>query len=47
MLTALFYLIVTPAALVLRLLGIDPISSAIDSKVKTYWKSYDGTNTKP
>lgn len=42
-LTAVFYLAVTPTGLVLRLLGKDPLHRRIDREASTYWipKAYD------
>lgn len=43
LLTAVFYLVVTPTGLVIRLLGKDPLQRRIDPEASTYWipKSYD------
>jgi hypothetical protein len=38
-LTLFFYLVLTPVALVLRLLGKDPIDRRIARDAKTYWRT--------
>lgn len=42
-LTAVFYLAITPTGLVLRLVGKDPLNRRIDPEATTYWipKTYD------
>ena len=43
LLTAVFYLVVTPTGLVMRVLGKDPLQRRIDHDASTYWipKSYE------
>jgi hypothetical protein len=37
LIAAFYYLAITPAALVMRLLGRDPMRRALDASAKTYW----------
>jgi hypothetical protein len=39
MIAALFYLIITPIGLTMRLLGRDPMDRKFDPHAKTYWKT--------
>lgn len=34
-----FYLVITPIAVVFRIIGKDPLDRAIDKKAETYWKN--------
>lgn len=38
--TAVFYLVVTPLAWVMRRLGRDPLRRALDPAAETYWTNY-------
>ena len=41
LLAAVFFLIITPVGLVLRLLGRDPLQRKFDRSAKTYWIPHD------
>ncbi len=36
---AIFYLVVTPIAVIMRLTGRDPLERSFDGEAKTYWKA--------
>ena len=38
---AMFYLIITPIGVVMRLLGRDPMERAFDPEAKSYWVEHD------
>jgi hypothetical protein len=45
-LTALFYLVITPMGFVVRLSGQDLLDERIDRKKTSYWKKHEGNKDK-
>ena len=43
----IFYLFFTPAAIILRLRGRDPLSQAIKREAKSYWQPLDAAEQSP
>jgi hypothetical protein len=47
MMGVVFYLVVTPIGLVLRLMGRDALDRKVDKGVETYWKAHESRGTAP
>ncbi|NIR51219.1 hypothetical protein GWO43_21650 [candidate division KSB1 bacterium] len=46
-LSVLFYLVITPIGLIMRLFGKDPLDREIDRDAVTYWKKRESQEIKP
>ena len=44
LMAAIYYVVITPIALILRMMGRDPLHRAFDRSAKTYWVPHERTD---